>query len=294
MKQRFLFPILAAVLGFCTPAAAQTTATAQTPARITQPETQVIINPPNAEDTRQDLRQVLELYPYSVGEILRRDPTLMGRADYLASYPRLAEFIAQHPEVQRNAEYYFDGFDSWQRSRRLDPSFEAVGILLGGIAAGFVLIMLGAIIIWLVRAFIQHRRWLRASQVQADVHTKLMERMTNNDELLAYVQSPAGRRFLEAAPLRPEADGPSFSAPVGSIVWSLMAGVVLTVLGVGFRYAGTFVKDDAHDAIVVVGVIILSLGLGFVLASLMAYVLSSRLGLFPERRTSEPQSQSNA
>ena len=97
-----------------------------------------------------------------------------------------------------------------------------------------------------------------------------MERMTSNEELLAYVQSPAGRRFLEAAPLRPEADSPQLSAPVGSIIWSLMAGIVLTVLGVGFRYAGNFVKDDAHDAIVVVGVIILSLGVGFILASLMA------------------------
>jgi hypothetical protein len=126
--------------------------------------------------------------------------------------------------------------------------------------------------------------------VQADVHTKLMERMTSNEELLAYIQSPPGRRFLEAAPVRAEADGPSFSAPVGSIIWSLMAGVVLSVLGIGFRYAGNFVKDDAHDAIVVVGVVVLSLGIGFVLASLMAYVLSSRLGLFPAKPATESQS----
>jgi hypothetical protein len=53
------------------------------------------------------------------------------------------------------------------------------------------------------------------------------------------------------------------------------------VLGVGFRYAGNFVKDDAHDAFIVVGVIILALGVGFIVASLMAFVLSSRLGLFP-------------
>ena len=50
-----------------------------------------------------------------------------------------------------------------------------------------------------------------------------------------------------------------------------MAGVVLSVLGVGFRYAGNFVKDEAHEAFVVVGVIILALGIGFILASLMAY-----------------------
>ena len=69
-----------------------------------------------------------------------------------------------------------------------------------------------------------------------------------------------------------------------------MAGVVLTVLGVGFRYAGNFVKDDAHDAFIVVGVIILSLGVGFIIASLMAFAVSSRLGLFPQRPAPESQS----
>ncbi|HWI16523.1 MAG TPA: hypothetical protein VNT81_02160, partial [Vicinamibacterales bacterium] len=153
-----------------------------------------------------------------------------------------------------------------------------------------VLILFATVIIWLVRAFIQHRRWLKASTVQAEFHTKLLDRMTTNEELLAYVQSPAGRRFLEAAPVRADAESPSYSAPVGSIVWSLMAGVILTVLGFGFRYAGNFVKDEARDAIIVVGVIILSLGIGFVFASLMAFVVSSRLGLFPQKAAAESPS----
>ena len=94
---------------------------------------------------------------------------------------------------------------------QLDPEYEALGVLLGGMAGFFVLGAFLSVLIWLVRAIIQHRRWLKASQVQADVHTKLMERMTTNEELLAYVQSPAGRRFLEAAPLRPEAETPGFA-----------------------------------------------------------------------------------
>lgn len=279
--KRILLPLLVAVLGSCNPAAAQTPSTVL----INKADGQVVTATatPTAEDTRELLRAILQQYPYTVAEILRRDPSLMARADYMAAYPKLAEFLNQHPEVARNVEYYFEGFGSWGERRSLDPNFEALGVLLGGLGVGFVLILFSCVIIWLVRAFIQHRRWLKASQVQADVHTKLMERMTTNDELLAYVQSPAGRRFLEAAPVRPEADSPSFSAPVGSIIWSLMAGVVLTVLGVGFRYAGTFVKDDAHDAFLVVGVIILSLGVGFIIASLMAFAVSSRLGLFPAK-----------
>ena len=270
--------MLVALLGFCSPAAAQTNPDRSATAAV---------RTPTADDTREDLRAILEKYPRSVGEILRRDPSLMARSDYMAAYPDLTAFLEQHPEIPRNVEFYFEGFAHWQSSRPVNPNFEALGVLLGGMAGVFLVIIFVGVITWLVRTFIQHRRWLRASQVQADVHTKLMERMTSNEELLAYVQSPAGRRFLEAAPPRPETEGPQLSAPIGSIIWSMMAGVVLTVLGVGFRYAGNVVKDEAHDAFVVVGVIILALGIGFMVASLMGFVLSSRLGLFPPRPAPE-------
>ena len=65
------------------------------------------------------------------------------------------------------------------------------------------------VLIWLVRAVIQHRRWLKVSNIQSEVHLKLMDRMTTNEELLAYIQSPAGRRFLESAPIQPESNSPS-------------------------------------------------------------------------------------
>ncbi|MEY4094245.1 MAG: hypothetical protein RLZZ53_1444 [Acidobacteriota bacterium] len=272
--------MLVAVLGFCSPATAQTTAE--------RPEQAVIT--PTAEDTRNTLRELLEKYPHSVGEIFRRDPSLLSKPDYMAAYPDLVKYLENHPEIPRNVEYYLEGFGAWQNSRQLDPSFEALGVLLGGFAVGFVMVLFAGLIIWLVRAFIQHRRWLKASTVQAEFHTKLLDRLSSNEELIAYVQSPAGRRFLEAAPVRADADGPGFSAPVGSIVWSMMAGVVLSVLGGGVRYAGSFVVDDAQNAMVVVGVIILSLGLGFIFAALMAFAVSSRLGLFPARSTTESQS----
>jgi hypothetical protein len=292
MKQRLLFPVLLAVLGFCSPAPAS--AQQPAPARQAAPDSQDVrtIDPQNAEQTREDLRRLLQLYPQSVGEVLRRDPVLMGRADYMASYPRIAEFIAQHPEVARNAEFYFEGYGSWQQGPS-NPSVEALGVLLGALAGIFVFVIVISVMVWLVRSFIQHRRWLKTSQIQTDVHTKLMERMHSNEELLAYVQSPAGRRFLESAPIKPEVEAPQLSAPIGSIIWSLMAGVVLTTVGVGLRYSANFIEDEAQQAFVVVGVVVLSLGIGFILASVMAYVLSSRLGLFPQK-PAESQSQSNA
>lgn len=276
--KRILIPLLFAVVAVCSPAAAQTP-----PVR----DDMAAVRTPTADDTRRELHEILEQYPASVGEILRRDPSLMARADYMAAYPDLVKFLAAHPEVARNVEFYFEGYGSWQTSRRVDPTFEALGVLLGGMAGIFVLIAFLSTMVWLVRTFIQHRRWLKASQVQVDVHTKLMERLSGNEELLAYIQSAAGRRFLEAAPVRPDADAPSLSAPIGSIIGSLMAGIVLMTVGAGFRVAASYVPDEGHQAFVIVGVIILSLGIGFVLASMMAFAVSSKLGLFPKRAAAD-------
>ena len=279
MKQRFLFPVLLAVAGFCNPAPAA----ARQPAAAALPQSAEVLRvTQSAESTREELRAILRIYPHAVGEVLRRDPSLMARPDYMASYPQLAQFIAVHPEILRNVEFYFEGYGEW---RQMKPEYEALGVLLGGLAGFLAFSAVIGVLTWLVRAVIQHRRWVKASTLQADVHSKLMDRMTTNEELLAYLQSPAARRFLEAAPIRAEAEPPLIGAPIGSILWSMMAGIVLSIVGFGFSVAADSITDDVQRAFVVVGIILLALGVGFLIASLMAFIVSSRLGLFPARRT---------
>src|SRR6476469_5382588 len=57
-----------------------------------------IVDEQNARQTRDRLREIFEQYPPSVSQVLRLDPSLATRPDYLASYPMLAAFLAQHPE----------------------------------------------------------------------------------------------------------------------------------------------------------------------------------------------------
>jgi len=250
--------------------------------------------PVDADTVRDQLQELLRQYPPAVGEILRRDTGLLTRADYLAPYPQLVAFLQQHPEVIRNPTYYFGNYDYYERREPMSPELEALGGLLGGMAALLAFGTFLGITAWLVRAVIQHRRWLRQSKVQTDVHTKLMDRMTTNEELLAYIQSPAGRRFLESAPIQQESDAPRTGAPVGPIIWSMMAGIVLGIVGVGFRFAANSVTTEAQQAFTVVGVILLALGAGFVVASVMAYVVSARLGLFPARPAAADVSSGDA
>src|SRR5215212_658152 len=61
----------------------------------------------NAYNTQQDLWRVMRQYPPAVGEIIQRDPSLLGKADYMSAYPALSAFVEQHPEVSRNPGFYF-------------------------------------------------------------------------------------------------------------------------------------------------------------------------------------------
>ena len=54
-----------------------------------------------------------------------------------------------------------------------------------------------------------------------------MDRFTANEDLLAYMQTPAAQRFLESAPLSLEAPSRPVGAPLSRILWSVQVGVVL-------------------------------------------------------------------
>ena len=67
-----------------------------------------------------------------------------------------------------------------------------------GLAVFLGLMTLLGVFAWLIKSMIDHQRWKRALKVQADAHTKLLERLSSTEDVLTYAQSPAGRHFLES------------------------------------------------------------------------------------------------
>jgi tetrahydromethanopterin S-methyltransferase subunit G len=247
------------------------------------PAASVFQDTANARETRDRLHQLLRQYPPALGEVLQRDPSLLNRPDYLAPYPALVAFLAKHPEIARNPSFFFGEYAFTER----DPRDRAIGLfhdLLEGLVIGAVFFAVTSVLMWLVRAVIDHRRWLRLSRVQTEVHTKLMDRLTTNEDLLTYIQSPAGRRFLESAPIALDGEPRPTGAPVGRMLWSLQAGIVLVALGIGFWFARQNVILEVAEGFYVLGVIAIALGLGFVVSAVASYFISARLGLLAVKK----------
>ncbi|MCU1245259.1 MAG: hypothetical protein JWN02_1169 [Acidobacteria bacterium] len=274
----FLIAVAAARGAFSQPAPASATTTTAT---ATSPVSSTGVSTPDAEQTRNEFRELLDRHPPQVGKVLKLDPTLFQNQSYLSTYPALAAFVAQHPEVVHSPAFYLEGVYI-PGDLRPDTSAERVW---RGAMEGFTIFLafslVASVLVWLVKTLIQHRRWSRVSKVQAEVHNKLMDRFSSNEELLTYIGTPAGKRFLESAPLAVETAQQTMSAPAGRILWSVQAGLVLAAAGAGLEYVSSSVNKDVAQPLSAFGVLGISVGIGFILSAIVSFLLSRRLGLWP-------------
>ncbi|HVT45168.1 MAG TPA: hypothetical protein VMT00_12360 [Thermoanaerobaculia bacterium] len=242
----------------------------------------------DAAEVRDQLRVVLRRYPPAIGRVLRLDPTLFHDEAYMASYPALTAFVAQHPEIARNANYYLEGVWMPVEQGPQERATELWANIMGGLAGLTVLAIVVGFITWLIRTIVEQRRWNRMSSIQAEVHNKLLDRFGSNEDLLGYIQTSPGRRFLEAAPIPLDAAAPrGVSSPLGRIFWSLQAGIVLAALGAGLNFVSRSMDPLIGPPLVVMGVVALSIGIGFVLAALVSWSLARKLGLWEAPSTDE-------
>jgi hypothetical protein len=245
------------------------------------PSARIPANQQTAEQTRDQLDRLFDNYPPAVARVFKLDPTLMSNPGYLAPYPLLASFLAEHPEIVHNPGYFLEhvnnpNYDYNDPKRQQRQEMRGV---LAGLGVFFAFLVIVGVATWLIRLVVTHRRWDRLSRVQFETHSKILDRFTSNDELLAYVQTPAGRRFLESAPSPVQDLQQTIAAPLSRILWSVQAGIVLVVLGIGLLQVSGRFLDEPAQLLSVAGVLTLSLGGGFIVSAIAAYALSRKLGL---------------
>jgi hypothetical protein len=242
----------------------------------------------DSRQTREEMKSLLHRYPPELGMVLKLDPTLFGNQTYLANYPALATFVAQHPEVAHNPSYFLEEVTLPGEHFVPEPqSMRMWRAIIGDIGGFFAFLIVTFVLIWAVKTLIEQRRWSRLSKVQTEVHSKLLDRFTSNEELLAYIQSPAGKRFFESAPIPLQAGPRPISAPVERIFWSLQVGLVMIATGIGFDLVSLRVQGQASEALYGIGVIGLMVGIALVISAIVFYVLSRRFGLW-ESPTARP------
>ena len=203
-----------------------------------------------------------------------------------------------HPEIAQNPDFYlFNNLHGeheqlsetlerklWPAMADVSPSGMDRELLSDGIPFLVFLCILGALL-WLTHVLLENRRWNRIFKLQTDVHGRLIERFGTSQEVLTYMSTDAGKRFLEATPIavgfERQAPVPS---PVARVLTPLQIGVVMTLLGVGLLALRHSVPEGG-TALLVIGTVVLMPGLGFISSAGITWLLARHLGLMPESGT---------
>ena len=203
-------------------------------------------------DTQEQLIKLLRLSP-TLTSVVAHDPSLLSNQEYVSrNNPQLAQFLAAHPEVVRNPEFYLftrqDGHggrrdqvlqravwpelpqpqdNAYNPNNSLRIVMDVVGPVLG------LAVFFGALI-WLIRTLLENRRWNRIFKLQSEVHGRLIDKFGSSQEVAAYMETEAGKRFLEAAPI-PVGFEQEKRIPnaIARVLTPLQIGIVLVLLGLG-------------------------------------------------------------
>src|SRR3954454_12313667 len=92
-------------------AAIATSAFAQAPATATPTttaNTTTVVTDSDSQETREAFHSTLRRYPTEVSRVLKLDPSLMTNQSYLATYPALAAFLSQHPEIAHSPAFFLN------------------------------------------------------------------------------------------------------------------------------------------------------------------------------------------
>ncbi|MGH9342508.1 MAG: hypothetical protein ACRD19_01915, partial [Terriglobia bacterium] len=231
------------------------------------------------ESTRRDFMTLMQNHP-RFWSAVQADPSLLSDQEYVNRDPVLASFFARHPEVARDPDY----FVGWNGNFRGpgDQGASTWDSVLHGILPFLVFVIILSALLWVFRHVLENRRWSRMTKIQTDLHTRLLEKFTSNQELFAYMETEAGKRFLESVPVITDPEkSPRLSAPFGRILWSFQAGLILALAGIGLlAIRSQFAAAAGGQALLVLGTLGVTIGAGFIIAATVSYGLSKHLGLF--------------
>jgi hypothetical protein len=270
------------------------------PAQRVEASTLPVASERDLSETQEQLFKLLRISP-TLTEVVQRDPSLLSNQEYVSrTNPELAQFLQTHPEVARNPDFYlFSGLKGeggrprqalerkvWPELSHSRAEEPAINQFMREVVPFLIFLCILGALLWLIHVFLENRRWGRIFKLQTEAHGKLIDRFGNNQELLVYMGTEAGRRFLEAAPIPVDLErGQRVPSAVARILTPLQIGIVLTLLGIGLLALRGSLAEIAAP-LLVVGVVILMPGIGFIISAGITWVLAGRLGLMPDRTES--------
>jgi len=250
------------------------------PAPTSAAATATAVQDLSSQQVRDRLMDELRNSPPELGMVLKLQPSLLTNREFLSSYPTLATFLEAHPQVTHAPRFYFENVSLHTDYQPDPPNIRMWDRTMRDFTAFLVFVIVTATLVWLIKTLTEQRRWSRVAMAQKETTAKLLDRFGSSEELVAYLQSPAGKSLLESVTDPVVSTPRTLSAPLSRIFWSVQAGLVAGVAGVGTHIVSLRVPPDMAAPLSAIGVLMFSIGVGFILSAIASFILSRRLGLW--------------
>jgi len=124
---------------------------------------------------------------------------------------------------------------------------------------------------WIAWTIFSTIRRFKIAKLQAEVQTKLLDKIGSPQDFMAYAQTEVGREMLESLKVERH-------SPHARIIGALQTSIVMICLGAAFLLLRGRVSDTG-EGFLVLGILATMLGIGFGLSAIASYYLSKSFGL---------------
>lgn len=125
-------------------------------------------------------------------------------------------------------------------------------------------------VVYLIRSGLDHLRATRSEKLQADLYTRLLDKFGSSQDLLAYLQTDAGRNLL-----KPPIHEQALAVPSARIMNAVQIGTVLIAVGAALLLIKAAIQStEPQEPLTVFGILGLMTGLGFLVSAFASWKLS--------------------
>jgi hypothetical protein len=260
----------------------------------------------SGNEGQQQLLNLLRETPTVAGAVAR-DPSLLGEQSYIQrANPKLAAFLASHPEVVRNPDYYLftnmqgsNGNRTQALERQLWPEYlhgdsgqysPLLSFVNNDLTPIIIIPAVFFALAWGLRSLLQSRRQSKQLKAQSDLQTRLIDKLGSAPEMAAYLATDAGQKLLggfgvgePSAPLQTP-----LPFTFERVLRPLQVGAMLILISVAvFLLSLGRSNQDVVSVFGSASIILFATGLGFILSAGIAWFTAKKLGLMPVKAPKE-------
>jgi hypothetical protein len=129
---------------------------------------------------------------------------------------------------------------------------------------------------WVIYVAAETTKRQRKLKAQTELHGRLLDKFGSAREVMEFLQTPGGAHFVDSL----SGDGED---PADGILRSTHRGIILVIVAAGCLFLNWYYRSAGENPLLVIGVILLCLGIGFLLSAAISQRLSRTLN--PPQRT---------